>query len=335
LYLLTNLLKPTIDMTRIAVFFFSLLFCLPLSAQDYGLASYYADRYHGRKTAYGEIYDKNKMTCSHNKHPYGTMLRVTRLDNKRSVVVKVIDKGPYTKGRIVDLSRAAAEQLGIINDGVVEVMVEVVGGARDRNERPVTASPSARESQPAGNAPRTDAASPLAQGVPPASSSSSTTDSPSTAPRASERAPVDKQPAASTAAAAPDKAPQSQPTTPVSAPVVNRAQLVTTQDYTPYGMYRIRLEKGPEAGYGVQLYVITKYENVLRSLADLQGRGLTDIIVSVEKGANEQTNYKIILGPFESDAQAKSYQANVQRQFKLKGFVVNLSEKKAETPPRP
>ena len=95
----------------IPVFF---LLTISLNAQEYGLASYYDDAFQGRKTAYGETYDKDKLTAAHKKHPKGTRLRITRLDNKQSVVVKVNDKGPYIKGRVVDLSgQCVLQQLSI------------------------------------------------------------------------------------------------------------------------------------------------------------------------------------------------------------------------------
>lgn len=105
-------------------------------SEELGLASYYGDKFHGLKTAYGDTYDRNKYTCAHKRHKYGTKLKVTRIDNKKSVVVKVTDKGPFVKGRVIDLSYVAAEKIGLIQDGVTEVKVEVVG----KEEKKETAS---------------------------------------------------------------------------------------------------------------------------------------------------------------------------------------------------
>lgn len=88
-----------------------------------GNASYYADKFHGRRTASGEIYDKDSMTCAHLKYPFGTMLKVRNPLNDRSVIVRVTDRGPYTKNRILDLSRAAARELDILQAGFA--MVEI------------------------------------------------------------------------------------------------------------------------------------------------------------------------------------------------------------------
>lgn len=91
-----------------------------------GKASYYAHQYHGRPTASGEPYNMYAMTAAHPSLPFGTLLRVTNLQNGRSVLVRVNDRGPYKPGRVVDVSLAAAEQLGLILPGTAEVRLEVV-----------------------------------------------------------------------------------------------------------------------------------------------------------------------------------------------------------------
>lgn len=96
---------------------------------EYGKAGYYADSLHGRKTASGEKYDKFEFTCAHKTLAYGTKIKVTRLDNKKSVVVRVNDRGPYVEGYVTDISRAAAEAIGLIKTGVARVKIEVVEAA--------------------------------------------------------------------------------------------------------------------------------------------------------------------------------------------------------------
>ncbi len=108
----------------------SLAFCWAISssffAEEFGKAGYYADSLHGRKTSSGEKYDKQLLTCAHKSLPFGTKIRVTRLDNKRSVIVKVNDRGPFSEGYVVDLSRKAAEELYLIQAGHARVKIEVV-----------------------------------------------------------------------------------------------------------------------------------------------------------------------------------------------------------------
>lgn len=92
-----------------------------------GKASYYADSLNGNKTASGEPYDKNALTAAHQKLPFGTRVRVTYLDNGKSVEVVINDRGPHSKNRIIDISGAAAEQLGLKKAGVGDVKLEIYG----------------------------------------------------------------------------------------------------------------------------------------------------------------------------------------------------------------
>jgi rare lipoprotein A len=93
----------------------------------YGQASFYANKFHGRKTASGEIFDQKKMTCACNVLPLGTWIKVTNLRNGRTVVVKTNDRLHPKMKRIVDLTRAAATQLGFISSGLTRVKIEVIG----------------------------------------------------------------------------------------------------------------------------------------------------------------------------------------------------------------
>jgi rare lipoprotein A len=89
-----------------------------------GKASWYGGKFHGGPTASGETYNKRSMTAAHRSLPFGTRVRVTNLRNGRSVIVRINNRGPYSKGRIIDLSELAAEKLGMIEAGVVPVKVE-------------------------------------------------------------------------------------------------------------------------------------------------------------------------------------------------------------------
>lgn len=93
----------------------------------YGQASYYSNKFHGRRTANGEIFDQKKLTCACNVLPLGTWIKVTNLKNGKTVVVKINDRIHPRMKRIVDLSRAAAVQLGFISRGLTRVKVEVIG----------------------------------------------------------------------------------------------------------------------------------------------------------------------------------------------------------------
>ena len=94
---------------------------------QYGLASFYSNKFNGRKTANGEIFNNQKLTAAHNTLPLGTYVRVTNLRNKRSVVVKINDRLHHKNKRIIDLSRVAATKLGYIKSGLTRVKLEVLG----------------------------------------------------------------------------------------------------------------------------------------------------------------------------------------------------------------
>ena len=94
-------------------------------SEEVGLASYYGREHDGRRTASGEMFDMNEMTAAHRTLPFGTRVRVTDLANGRQVTVRINDRGPFRRGRIVDLSYAAARKLGIVGRGVAKVRVAV------------------------------------------------------------------------------------------------------------------------------------------------------------------------------------------------------------------
>lgn len=100
-----------------------------VSAQaEYGKASFYADKFQGNKTANGERFDQKKLTAAHRTLPFNTYVKVTNLNNQQSVVVKINDRGPFVKGVIIDLSKAAAQRINMIQAGVVNVKMEIVNG---------------------------------------------------------------------------------------------------------------------------------------------------------------------------------------------------------------
>ena len=89
-----------------------------------GVASWYGPGFHGRKTASGERFDQNDLTAAHRKLPLGSEVKVTNLENGRSITVEINDRGPYAKGRVLDLSKAAARKLGMMENGVAKVRIE-------------------------------------------------------------------------------------------------------------------------------------------------------------------------------------------------------------------
>ena len=98
------------------------------SYSEQGLASWYGSRHNGRRTASGQSFSMGAMTAAHRKLPMGTKVRVTNLENGRKATVTINDRGPYRRGRVLDVSKEGAEVLGFKNDGVTPVRLEVVEG---------------------------------------------------------------------------------------------------------------------------------------------------------------------------------------------------------------
>lgn len=118
----------------------SILLAAPAAAEgrahffEEGLASWYGGKFHGRQTASGEIYDKNAISAAHPTLPFGTVLLVTNLENDRRLQVRVNDRGPFVKGRVIDCSEAAASELGFRGAGLARVRLEILGRVPEAKE---------------------------------------------------------------------------------------------------------------------------------------------------------------------------------------------------------
>jgi rare lipoprotein A len=95
-------------------------------AAEEGIAAYYSDVFHGRETASGDVYDKNKLTAAHKTLAFGTVVTVTDLENNKSVTVTINDRGPFSKDRIIDLSYAAAEEIELVEPGLSRVRLDII-----------------------------------------------------------------------------------------------------------------------------------------------------------------------------------------------------------------
>ncbi|MBT9266737.1 septal ring lytic transglycosylase RlpA family protein [Pseudomonas sp. MG-9] len=91
-----------------------------------GVASYYGARHHGKRTASGEAFNQNSLTAAHRQLPFGTRVKVTNLKNEKSCIVRINDRGPHTRGRLIDVSREAAERLGMLSSGTARVRIQAL-----------------------------------------------------------------------------------------------------------------------------------------------------------------------------------------------------------------
>lgn len=296
-----------------------------LSAQEpeFGMASYYDDDFQGGRTAYGEVYDKSKLTAAHKLYPFGSMIKVTRLDNKKSVTVKVIDKGPFIKGRVVDLSRAAAERLGLINDGIAEVKVELISTPAKEDELAKAENPLEGEESIVTPPSYEDNTKP----APNRTVGEKTETGGEGQPIADATTPAKK--VEKTTKPEPAKTPVTTKKTSTKAKTTAAKQKSTDKlvgkDFTQYGLYKIEIKKPSKKGYGVQVASLSNYENLMHQIADLQAKWFDNVLVSIEKAPKNATTYKIILGPFATEAEAKAYQTSLKKKHKINGFLVDLT----------
>ena len=119
----------------------------PSTIIETGLASWYGAKHHGKRTASGEIFDQKKFTAAHRTLPWGSIVKVTNLDNGKSVEVRINDRGPFKKGRVIDLSRAAARALGMVESGVSPVQMELLSPRQMLNDLVLQNSQSGRPTE--------------------------------------------------------------------------------------------------------------------------------------------------------------------------------------------
>lgn len=283
-----------------------------------GLASYYSNEYQGAETAYGEYYDKAQLVAAHRLYPHNSVVKVRNVENNKTVNVRIIDKGPFIRGRIVELSERAAANLDMLGKETVQVELTLLS-TPDQPGR-VVSSEAVRPRIP------------------------ETTIEPEPAPQIAERQP--ELPKTSTApATAPRKeAPSTATTTPANpkpsqtappAPTVSddavatvKATPVGTKDFTRKatfepGIYKIELLKPAVGKFGVQVGSFKDMEGAMDKVAELQSKWFENILierVSIGPGSV----YKIILGPFETQKSASRYASDLKGRYKIDGFTVGI-----------
>jgi rare lipoprotein A len=257
---------------------------------EFGKATYYANSLHGRKTASGEKYDRTLLTCAHKTYPFGTILRVTRLDNQQSVEVRVNDRGPYAEGFVVDISYKAAEAIDLIKAGVTKVKVELVekaGEPKAATSATSSAAPTVEKAVKPAAYSATPSTNPVAKtvekAVKPAAYSTSTQSVAVTAPTVTEK----------------------------SAPVASSE------------LYSVDVKKVSEKGFGVQLMTVSNGDSALKELAKLQATWPGKVLVNADNDGST-TLYKIIVGPYPDRKAAEAQQRVATKKGHAKCFVVQF-----------
>ncbi len=275
---------------------------------ELGIASVYADYLNGRLTASGEAYDITKYTAAHKTLPFGTYLRVTRMDNNRSVIVKVNDRGPHVEGRVIDLSRAAAQKVELT--GLARVRLELLDDdAYQKLKLPSLAS-------------KGITAKPVAKPKP-----------------TKEKEPVDllpkgfsdrlnKVPAKASEVPAKETAKKEGTSlrklviTPKAAPATPPPAVALTEKNAPrptsYGRV-IPVKK--VTTYAVQIASFAEAVNAEHYAAKLKRQGFADVWLQ-SKTLGGKTLHKVCLGKLDSSQAAAAYRAELQKKHGMKGFVV-------------
>ncbi|MEO0733849.1 MAG: septal ring lytic transglycosylase RlpA family protein [Bacteroidota bacterium] len=277
-----------------------------------GLASYYSKEYHGAETAYGVTYDKNDLVAAHRQFPQNSVVSVKNLENNKTVQVRIIDKGPFIRGRIIELSERAAVRLDMIGKETVPVEITLLSTP----DQPAVASTPARrtpvvvpepEPEPA---PRTAERRPTAPVTTPAPAAAPPSTTPTVRPRTVSPQPTP--PPTVTPAAATVKA------TPVA-----KKEFVRDQATFAPGTYKIELLAKPTGNFGVQVGSFKDLEGAMDKIAELQNKWFENILLT-RVNTGDASVYKIILGPFAEQDSATRYASDLKKRYKMDGFTVVL-----------
>ena len=285
----------------------AITFCLPALAVDspqFGKATYYSNKFQGKKTASGERYDKAKMTCAHKTLKFGTIIRVTRIDDPNSFVeVRVNDRGPFRQGYVVDLSYVAAEKIKLIKPGKLNVKVEVIEPAVE--PRPV-------------EKPKEELVKPVEASTPTDVKARGGAVKTAKPVEASYVVPMMPDLVGKTGDAATEKVTDS-PEKSVAKTVVNKP------DVEP-ALYQASLKSVLPKGYAVQLASLNTPESALSETARLQTIWGDKMLLRTVVDPKGETAYKVLLGPFETQKEALVKQKAAAKKGHPKCFVVNLAE---------
>ena len=244
-----------------------------------GVASWYGQRFHGKPTSTGETYDMYQMTAAHPTLPLPSYARVTRLDNGRSVVVRVNDRGPFLRGRLIDLSYLAASKLGYVGKGHAEVEVELLNPADAGKGRTLTAQPAVK------------AVPGQARTLPAISLASAELDLPG-----DEGAPADKELASAEAPRADERA------------GVAGSNGVDAGPSAPMPAPARRAAEG-DSGWFLQLGVFRQLDNALRVQREQMARSTpSDPPVELVQRGDQ---YRVLLGPYADEADARAVAADI------------------------
>jgi rare lipoprotein A len=264
-----------------------------------GDASYYADKFHGRRTANGETYSKFGFTAAHRTLPFGTRVKVIRTDNGRSVVVRINDRGPFSPDRVIDLSRAAAEQINMIQAGVVRVELEILTEGSDVAFDPAS-SPSYQDKTEMVDLQDLDGPRKDLKDLPIRDHNGKLLNQKEPNP--------------------PSRPVREETTESYTTPADELPAEVTK--YTP-ALFQMVAAKEEFLGYGVQVGAYFNYYRMMEALNEMQEKGFLNTLV--QNGVKDgKPIFRILIGPFSTRAEADKVRKDAAKKGK-KGLIVDLA----------
>lgn len=269
-------------------------------APEFGKASYYNDKFEGKKTASGEKYAKAELTCAHKTLKFGTIVRVTRLDNNESVDARVNDRGPYSEGHIVDLSRAAAENIGLVKAGVLKVKLEVI------EEAPAPVSK--KDTKAKKDTTKDTKEKPATDEKAPTKSKDISGTQPPMLPELVGVGSANSKKGVAAATKEPTK----------SIPTIQKLSLLDN------AIYKIDLTKAQQKGFAVQLFSLSSAEPAIVEATKLQDDFKGQVLLQTATDGS----CKILLGPCKDRKEADKLQKAATKKGHPKCYVVSLDADK-------
>jgi rare lipoprotein A len=267
---------------------FSVIGTAILIGQEKGFAINYKESDASRVTSSSELYDPSKFTAAHNTIPFGTMVKVTRLDNGSSVMVKINDRGPFTPNRIVALSKAAAYTIGLKKYEKINVQLTIL--------------PKKEPTEPLVEKSEKKPDIPFYQ---PGSTK--------TEPRETDDLPLRIDPVDGSRV--------------IQNPVTERNIVSPTKIETlKPGLYQVQLNRLPQEGFAIQVGSFENISMMWSEVSKLHNAWFKQIMVQTVKTANGLVLHKLLLGPFSTREKATSYKGNLKEKYGIEGFIVPLQE---------
>ncbi|HOY40938.1 MAG TPA: septal ring lytic transglycosylase RlpA family protein [Chitinophagales bacterium] len=266
-------------------------FCALSAQTEFGVASYYGTYFHGRPTASGEKYNQFALTAAHKTLPLGTVVKVTNAQNNKSVYVKVNDRGPFVKGRVIDLSTKAAELLGYRNKGTAYVKIEVV----NKDEAPADLMDATLDIAAQNGIKEYDSTASSAT----VSEFKTWKDIPT----------VNDEKTKSDYTVEKDDSPEPQP-----AIEIKEANSNGLTNRSPYFIVT-RLDKSKTGFYGLQLGVFSDMNVIFAIIAELEAKYNQTLLVE-QMDLNGKTVYKLFIGKFQNRAYADALKSTLSDKYK-------------------